>query len=76
MIRTSFKSVRKLAGTAAFIAVLISVVLDFRLDATDPGNEIGYVGLLPGYAATGDNHVLVFGHASDREVGLDSTAFV
>ena len=36
--------------------VLISVVLDFRLDATDPGNEIGYVGLIPGYAATAWHH--------------------
>jgi carboxypeptidase C (cathepsin A) len=31
--------------------VLISVVLDFRMDATDPGNDIGYIGLFPGYAA-------------------------
>ena len=36
--------------------VLISVVLDFKLDATDPGNDIGYVGLLPGYAATAWYH--------------------
>jgi len=36
--------------------VLVSVVLDFRLDATDPGNEIGYVGLFPGYAATAWYH--------------------
>ncbi|MEO1040497.1 MAG: peptidase S10 [Pseudomonadota bacterium] len=36
--------------------VLISVVLDFRTDATDPGNETGYVGLFPGYAAAGWYH--------------------
>ena len=37
-------------------AVLISVVLDFKMDATDPGNDIGYVGLMPGYAATAWYH--------------------
>lgn len=36
--------------------VLVSVVLDFSLDATNPGNEIGYIGLLPGYAATAWHH--------------------
>ncbi len=52
--------------------VLISVVLDFRLDATDPGNEIGYVGLLPGYAATAWHHNLV-----DRAAwNNDSEAFL
>ncbi|WP_019961298.1 S10 family peptidase [Woodsholea maritima] len=35
---------------------LISVVLNFGLDATDPGNDIGYVGLMPGYAATAWYH--------------------
>lgn len=53
--------------------VLISVVLDFRLDATDPGNEIGYVGLLPGYAATAWHHNLVDRAAwnNDSEAFLD-----
>lgn len=37
-------------------AVLISVVLDFRMDATDPGNDVGYVGLMPGYAAAAWYH--------------------
>ena len=42
MIRTSFKSVRKLAGTAAFIAVLISVVLfSFDLVATPSAHAAG-----------------------------------
>lgn len=36
--------------------VLISSVLNFSLDATDPGNDIGYVGLLPSYAATAWYH--------------------
>lgn len=36
--------------------VLISSVLNFSLDATDPGNDIGYVGLLPGYAAAAWYH--------------------
>ncbi|MGJ3233039.1 MAG: S10 family peptidase [Oceanicaulis sp.] len=36
--------------------VLISVVLDFSLDHTAPGNEIGYIGLMPGYAATAWYH--------------------
>lgn len=36
--------------------VLISSVLNFGLDATDPGNDVGYVGLLPGYAATAWYH--------------------
>lgn len=35
---------------------LISVVLDFSLDHTAPGNEIGYIGLMPGYAATAWYH--------------------
>ncbi|WP_022700245.1 S10 family peptidase [Oceanicaulis alexandrii] len=53
--------------------VLISVVLDFRLDATDPGNEIGYVGLIPGYAATAWHHNLVDRSAwnNDRDAFLD-----
>jgi len=36
--------------------ILISSVLDFSLDATDPGNEVAYVGLLPGYAAAAWYH--------------------
>lgn len=35
---------------------LISVVLDFKLDHTAPGNDIGYIGLMPGYAATAWYH--------------------
>jgi len=36
--------------------VLISSVLNFGLDATDAGNDIGYVGMFPSYAATGWYH--------------------
>ncbi|WP_428407136.1 S10 family peptidase [Hyphococcus sp.] len=36
--------------------VLISTVLNFGLDATDAGNEVGYIGLMPGYAATAWYH--------------------
>lgn len=36
--------------------VLISVVLDFKLDETSSGNDIGYIGLMPGYAATAWYH--------------------
>ncbi len=39
--------------------VLVSVVLDFSLDHTAPGNDIGHVGLFPGYAATGWYHETV-----------------
>lgn len=35
---------------------LISTVLDFRYDDTTPGNDIGYVGLMPGFAATAWYH--------------------
>jgi len=35
---------------------LISTVLDFRYDDTSDGNDIGYVGLMPGYAATAWYH--------------------
>lgn len=35
---------------------LISTVLDFRYDDTSPGNDIGYVGLMPGFAATAWYH--------------------
>ena len=36
--------------------VLISSVLNFSLDATDAGNDIGFAGLLPSYAATAWYH--------------------
>jgi carboxypeptidase C (cathepsin A) len=36
--------------------VLISSVLNFSLDATDPGNEIGFAGMIPGYAAAAWYH--------------------
>ena len=36
--------------------VLISSVLNFSLDATDPGNDVAYVGLFPSYAATAWHH--------------------
>lgn len=36
--------------------VLISSVLNFGLDATDPGNDVGFVGLFPSYAATAWYH--------------------
>jgi len=35
---------------------LISTVLDFRFDDTSDGNDVGYVGLMPGYAATAWYH--------------------
>lgn len=35
---------------------LISTVVDFRYDDTSPGNDIGYVGLMPGFAATAWYH--------------------
>ncbi|MHA6289351.1 S10 family peptidase [Maricaulis sp. CAU 1757] len=35
---------------------LISTVLDFRYDDTSEGNDVGYVGLMPGYAATAWYH--------------------
>jgi len=35
---------------------LISTVLDFRYDDTSPGNDVGYVGLMPGLAATAWYH--------------------
>lgn len=36
--------------------VLISSVLNFGLDATDPGNDAGFVGLFPSYSATAWYH--------------------
>lgn len=35
---------------------LISTVVDFRYDDTSPGNDVGYVGLMPGFAATAWYH--------------------
>jgi carboxypeptidase C (cathepsin A) len=35
---------------------LISTVLDFRFDDTSEGNDIGYTGLVPGFAATAWYH--------------------
>ena len=35
---------------------LISTVLDFRFDDTSQGNDVGFVGLLPGFAATAWYH--------------------
>jgi len=35
---------------------LISTVLDFSTDDTSPGNDTGYVGLMPGYAAAAWYH--------------------
>lgn len=36
--------------------VLISSVLNFGLDSTDAGNDVGYVGIFPSYAATAWYH--------------------
>ena len=36
--------------------VLVSTVLNFSLDATDPGNDVGHIGLIPSYAATAWYH--------------------
>lgn len=35
---------------------LISTVLDFRYDDTSEGNDVGYIGLMPGFAATAWYH--------------------
>ncbi|WDI32642.1 hypothetical protein PUV54_05460 [Hyphococcus flavus] len=52
--------------------VLISTVLNFGLDATDAGNDVGYIGLMPGYAATAWYHEKV-----DRsQWGGDMEAFL
>jgi len=55
--------------------VLISSVLNFSLDATDPGNDVGYVGLLPSYAAAAWYHEKVDRAAwnGDFERFLDET---
>ncbi|PQA88834.1 peptidase S10 [Marinicaulis flavus] len=36
--------------------VLISSVLNFSLDATDNGNDVGYIGIMPSYAAAAWYH--------------------
>ncbi len=36
--------------------VLISTVLNFGFDATDAGNDVGYIGLMPSYAASAWYH--------------------
>ncbi len=36
--------------------VLISTVLNFGYDATDDGNDVGYIGLMPSFAATAWYH--------------------
>ncbi|WP_300532539.1 peptidase S10 [Maricaulis sp.] len=47
---------------------LISTVLDFRYDDTSPGNDIGYVGLMPGFAATAWYHDKVDRAAWDNDL--------
>jgi len=50
----------QLEGSYTDVAIngvaLISTVLDFRFDDTSQGNDIGYVGLMPGFAATAWYH--------------------
>ncbi len=36
--------------------ILVSSILNFQLDSTDPGNDVGYIGLFPSYAATSWYH--------------------
>jgi carboxypeptidase C (cathepsin A) len=52
---------------------LISTVLDFRYDDTSEGNDVGYVGLMPGFAATAWYHGKVDRSAwnNDIEAFLD-----
>lgn len=52
--------------------VLISTVLNFGLDATDAGNDVGYIGLMPGYAATAWYH----GKVDRDQWGGDMEAFL
>ena len=52
--------------------VLISSVLNFGLDATDPGNDVGFVGLFPSYAATAWYH----GKIDKDKWGGDETKFL
>ncbi len=54
--------------------VLVSTVLAFGYDATDPGNDVGYIGLLPTYAATAWYHGKVdkAPHDNDLEAFLTS----
>lgn len=52
---------------------LISTVLDFRFDDTSDGNDVGFVGLMPGFAATAWYHERVDRAAwnGDLEAFLD-----
>ncbi|MGF1542904.1 MAG: S10 family peptidase [Parvularculaceae bacterium] len=52
--------------------VLVSTVLAFGFDATDPGNDVGYLGLLPTYAATAWYHGKIdkAAHGNDLEAFL------
>ena len=47
---------------------LISTVLDFRFDDTSDGNDVGYVGLMPGFAATAWYHGRVNRSAWDNDI--------
>jgi carboxypeptidase C (cathepsin A) len=47
---------------------LISTVLDFRFDDTSDGNDVGYVGLMPGFAATAWYHGRVDRSAWDNDI--------
>ena len=67
----------ELEGSYTDVAIngvaLISTVVDFRYDDTSPGNDIGYVGLMPGFAATAWYHEKVDRSAwnNDIEAFLD-----
>ncbi|WP_417468724.1 S10 family peptidase [Maricaulis sp.] len=47
---------------------LISTVLDFRFDDTSDGNDVGFVGLMPGFAATAWYHGRVDRSAWDNDI--------
>ncbi|WP_420433750.1 S10 family peptidase [Hyphobacterium sp.] len=47
---------------------LISTVLDFRYDDTSQGNDVGYIGLMPGFAATAWYHERVDRAAWDGDL--------
>ena len=47
---------------------LISTVLDFRFDDTSEGNDVGFVGLMPGFAATAWYHERVDRSAWDGDL--------
>jgi len=47
--------------------VLISSVLNFGLDATDDGNDVGYIGLMPTYAAAAWYHEKIDRAAWDND---------